>query len=56
MDYKEMWEKLKKEIACQLELHKSGVMQSMAESIHGEAKCKEILTLMSQIEKDEMNK
>lgn len=56
MDYKEMWDKLKEEIEHQLESHKSGAMESMAESIQGELECREILSLMAQIEEDEMNK
>lgn len=50
MDYKEMWETLRKEIEKDLEYHKSGVMQSMSESIQGEIKCKEFLDKMKKIE------
>lgn len=50
MDYKEMWEELKNEITADLEYHKSGVMQSMSESIQGEIKCKELLNKMKKIE------
>ncbi len=50
MDYQKMWEELKRKIEKDAEYHKSGVMQSMTESLQGEEKCKEILTLMAQIE------
>lgn len=50
MDYKEMWETLRKEIEKDLEYHKSGVMQSMSESIQGEIKCEEFLAKMNRIE------
>lgn len=50
MDYKEMWETLRKEIEKDLEYHKSGVMQSMSESIQGEIKCEEFLAKMDRIE------
>jgi hypothetical protein len=50
MDYKEMWEELKDEITADLEYHKSGVMQSISESIQGEIKCKELLNKMKKIE------
>lgn len=56
MDYQEMWEKLKQKLISDVEYHKSGEMQSIAESIHGESKCKEILQYMTQIEEDERNK
>ena len=50
MDYKIMWEELKKQINEDLEYHKSGAMQSISESIQGEIKCKEILNMMKKIE------
>ena len=50
MGYKEMWETLRKEIEKDLEYHKSGVMQSMSESIQGEIKCEEFLAKMNRIE------
>lgn len=56
MDYQEMWARLKQQLISDAEYHKSGVMQSMSESIHGEAKCKEILELMLKIEEDERKK
>ena len=49
MDYKEMWETLRKEIEEDLEYHKSGVMQSVNESIQGEIKCEEFLAKMDRI-------
>lgn len=56
MDYQEMWAKLKQKLISDAEYHKSGVMQSISESIHGESKCKEILEFMTQIEEDERKK
>lgn len=53
MDYQEMWAKLKQQVTSDLEFHKSGAMQSIAESIHGESKCREILNLMTRIEEHE---
>jgi hypothetical protein len=50
MDYKEMWEKLKKEVISLKAYHSSGELQSMGEAIQGEACCEEILKIMSQIE------
>lgn len=47
---KDMWSALRKEIERELEYHKSGVMQSMNESMHGENKCKEFLEIMDRIE------
>lgn len=49
--YKLMWYNLKKSINRDLEYHKAGVMQSLAESVHGEAKCEEFITRMEEIEK-----
>lgn len=51
MDYKTMWEELRKEINKDLEYHKSGIMQSISESTQGEIKCKEFLEKMIRIEK-----
>ena len=51
MDYKTMWEELRKEINKDLEYHKSGIMQSINESTQGEIKCKEYLEKMIRIEK-----
>lgn len=48
-----MWKKLKEQIQGDLEFHKSGIMQSMSESVVGEAKCEEILKYMEKIEEDE---
>ena len=50
MDYKAMWEDLKKEINKDLEYHKRGAMQSISESTQGEIKCKEFLDKMKRIE------
>ena len=50
MNYKKMWETLRKEIEKDLEYHKSGVMQSMSKSIQGEIKCEEFLAKMNRIE------
>lgn len=51
MNYKTMWEELKSEIKQDLKYHESGEMQSMAESVHGETKCKAFLHKMKRIEK-----
>ena len=53
MDYREMWEKLKQKLVSDAEYHRTGEMQSIAESCYGESKCKEILAFMAQIEEDE---
>lgn len=50
MDYKNMWEELKEKIEKDLEYHKSGVMQSIGESVHGAVKCGEFLKYMEEIE------
>lgn len=50
MDYKTMWEELKKEINADLEYHKSGDMQSINESVQGEIKCREFIEKMEKIE------
>ena len=49
--FEAMWYELKKELKNDLEYHKSGVMQSLAESAHGEAKCEEFLNKIEKIEK-----
>lgn len=53
MDYQKMWESLKVKIESDLQYHKSGIMQSMAESIDGENKCKEVLGYMKKLEDEE---
>ena len=53
MNYKRMWERLKKEIELKREGHIRGDMQSMAESFQGEANCDEILKMMKDIEVSE---
>jgi hypothetical protein len=50
MDYKNMWEDLKVKIEKDLAYHKSGIMQSIGEAVHGESKCKEFLKYMEDIE------
>ncbi len=50
MDYKNMWEELKAKIEEDLAYHKSGVMQSIGEAVHGECKCREVLKYMEDIE------
>ena len=55
MDYKKMWENLKKEIVEDLEYHKRGDMQSISESIQGEIKCNQFLDKMRKIEKRQQN-
>lgn len=50
MDYKRMWEKLREQIKLKLEYHMEGEMQSIAESVRGEAECEEILKMMARIE------
>lgn len=50
MNYEAMWNELKAKIESDLKYHRSGIMQSIGESINGEAKCKEVLNYMKQIE------
>lgn len=50
MDYKDMWEQLKIKVEKDLKYHKSGIMQSIHESIDGEMKCEEFLKYMEEIE------
>lgn len=50
MNYEAMWNEFKLKIQNDLEYHQSGEMQSLAESVHGESKCKEILNYMQTIE------
>lgn len=50
--FESMWYKLKNDIEGLLEYHKSGIMQSMSESVQGEVKCEEFLNLMNKLEKE----
>jgi hypothetical protein len=50
MNYKNMWEDLKAKIEEDLAYHKSGIMQSIGESVHGVGKCEEVLKYMEDIE------
>lgn len=52
IDYKSMWLELKEQTNKDLECHKSGVMQSVSESIQGEIKCKEFIAKMEKIEEE----
>lgn len=45
-----MWNELKRSIEDDLNFHRLGEMQSLAESIHGETKCEEFLHKMEEIE------
>ena len=45
-----MWNELKRSIEYDLNFHRSGEMQSLVESIHGETKCEEFLHKMKEIE------
>ena len=49
-DYKKMWNELKQFIESQRDFHKSGLMQSMHESIEGEKICNLLLKKISEIE------
>ena len=49
--YQAMWHELKNSIRKDLEYHKSGIMQSLAESCHGQNKCEEFLNKIEEIEK-----
>lgn len=55
MDYKNMWEELRAKIEKDLEYHKSGIMQSIGESCHGQLKCEEVLRYMKEIEDKQQN-
>lgn len=50
MNYEAMWNELKAKIEEDLKYHQSGIMQSIGESVHGEAKCKEVLNYIKKIE------
>ena len=50
MNYEAMWNELKAKIKSDLKYHQSGIMQSIGESVHGAAKCKEVLRYMKEIE------
>ena len=56
MDHKSLWKKLKAELNLIIEFHKSGEMQSMAEAIHCEGKCQEVLTSMNNLESSQIAK
>ena len=51
MNYEAMWNELKAKVECDLAYHESGIMQSIGESVHGMAKCKEFLEYIKRIEK-----
>lgn len=48
--YYDKWNELKERVKADLKYHKSGVMQSMAEAIHGETECENFLKYMEEIE------
>lgn len=48
--FEEMWNELKKSVKDKLDYHKSGIMQSLAESIHGETECEQFIHMMEEIE------
>ena len=50
MNYEAMWNELKAKIKSDLKYHQGGIMQSIGESVHGAAKCKEVLRYMKEIE------
>lgn len=50
LKYKRMWTDMRAFIEGQLSYHKSGEMQSIAESIQGEVQCESFLNKMNQIE------
>ena len=50
MKYEAMWNELKAKIESDLKYHKSGIMQSIHESVQGVAKCNELLGYMREIE------
>ena len=54
MDYEAMWNKLRAKIERDLAYHQSGSMQSVGEAVHGEAKCKEVLRYMKEIEEQNL--
>jgi len=49
-DYAVLWNELKEEIANDMLFHETGEVQSINESVQCEAKCREILTIMADIE------
>ena len=55
MNYEAMWNKLKVKIESDLVYHQGGAMQSIGESVHGEAKCKEVLRYMKEIEEQHLD-
>ena len=50
MNYEVMWNELKTKIENDLKYHQSGIMQSIGESVHGAAKCEEVLNYIKKIE------
>lgn len=54
MNYEAMWNELKAKIESDLRYHQGGIMQSIGESIHGAAKCKEVLRYMKEIEEQNL--
>ena len=48
--FKEMWYELKNDIEEDLKFHQSGEMQTIRESIHGQAECEEMLKKMTILE------
>ena len=54
MDYKTMWETLRKEVERELECYKRGEMMSLHESVQCEIKCKEFLAMMDNIENEKL--
>ena len=50
MNYETMWNELKAKVESDLAYHESGIMQSVHESVHGMAKCKEFLKYIKIIE------
>ena len=49
-NYKALWECLRLYLSSKLDYHKSGYMQSVAESIEGTAFCTEVLDRMDELE------
>lgn len=51
IDYKKMWETLKIKIKSDKEYYAEGYLCSMAESVHGENVCENILQYIETIER-----
>lgn len=56
MDYEAMWNELKAKIEKDLDWHRSGIMQSIGEAVHGECMCIEFLGYMKKIEEQQNSK